>query len=968
MTANLSKIGMGRDGGLYYIDDPAREATAAVQPRDDYYTRDGGGIWRSTGGTIVRDGSIIDRRTFQDLCAGIHPGTGSPAVRGAGAQHRAGWDLTLACPKSMSLLWATGTVEQRGMLERLQKEAVGEALQLLDWEALLEVRSGAGGHSRARPTDVIIGQFQHYTSREGDPHLHIHNVIINVAGCTDSKTRTLEPERLYDAQHLIGAGFRAALAQRLVAEGFVLRSAGRGQFEIAGFPAQCLQAFSKRSAQIENVVDRNASAAQKQLATLQTRRSKMALPGPDDLLRDWQEELARLGIDPWQAVIAPTPGLEVEPLLAMENNRERMLDPPEVAGSGPVAISASLLLRTQSVITRTTLLTAAFREASLRGLGIGAVYAELEELERDGILTRLDDERIGRTAMPDLGAAWTTPAIAACEACMLRATIRPAERVWFDLAKVRAALGAAIHLSQEQREAVELTASEDGVCLIEAGAGTGKTTLARVLVQAAEASKLTVLALAPSWVAADEIAASTGIAAQAIAKWRSDLVRGTGRPLDADTVILVDEAGMVGTRDMEAILSSAVEKGCKVVLLGDRRQLASVPGANALGAISDLLQRQGSLTDVRRQAVPWQRAASTVMARGDSEAGLRTYARHGRVNLVQGEEAARAEAIRGWSEFRRQHGEETLMVTRRNSDATLLNHAAREVLRSEGQLTSPDVYLPSINRKKLQVDISLAIGDRIRFGETLPNFGIRNGTRATVQGLRPVGNGNFQVSFALDDGRVVADWWSAFSRSRIGQSPDAPRISHAYAGTAYAAQGRTVPAAVLYLSQASDAREVYVGLTRHVHDARIVVERSRLDAAVRARQADPRVDPTDVAMLQSLCVEAQRYAEKENVIDYLEDRAAFIATGVVSVPTPAPALDLSKAVRAAAEIAREEVDREKLFNRAVVGRLILRMQDRLSNPAQPVEKRIRLLLQRPKLEIEIDREAALEHPPPAHER
>ncbi len=959
MTANLSKIGLGRDGGAYYIDDPAREATAAVH-RDDYYTRDGGGVWRSTGGSIVRDGAVIDRATFQDLCAGIHPATGASAVRGAGAQHRAGWDLALACPKSLSLLWATGSSEQRAMIERMQAEAVQEALMLLDKEVLLEVRSGAGGHRRARATDLVIGQFRHYTSREGDPHLHVHNVIINVAGCADGKMRTLEPERLFDAQHLNGAAFRSALAQRLVTAGFRIRSAGRGQFEVAGSTAECLQAFSKRSVQIESIVDRSASAAQKQLATLQTRRSKIELPSPEALQQRWRDELAIFDIDPWRMIEEPARERDTGRAITADD-RDQSFDPPEVAGSSPIAIAASMLFRTQSVITRTALLTEAFRNASLKGVGIDAVYAELSEVERRGGLVRLDCEQIGHhRVLPELGSAWTTPAIAACEARMLRATSRPAERTWIDPSNVETALAAAPHLSQEQREAVTLAANMDGVCLIEAGAGTGKTTLARVVVDAARASNLKVQALAPSWVAADEIARSIGIEAKAIAKWRHDLAQAPTPSLDADSLILVDEAGMVGTRDMEAILSTAAERQCKVVLLGDRRQLASVPGANALGAVADLLQRQASLTEVRRQAVPWQRAASVVMARGDSEAGLRAYARHDKVQLVEGEEAARDCALRAWTDFRRIHGQDTLLVTRKNSDATRLNQEARKILRSEGRLTTSEILVSSLDRKKNRVDLALAVGDRVRFGETLSSYGIRNGTRGSVQAIDSAEQGKVIVTFALDNGRIVEDRWGAFARSRVGRPPEAPRISHAYAGTVYAAQGRTVPAAVLYISQAPDARDLYVGLTRHVQDARIIVEQSRLDAAVRSRQADPRIAPSKVAMLEALFVEAQRFAEKSNVVDFVDERQFFIETGVVRPPGLAPALNTAGAARSAREIMREDVERSSRSIHLVLQRSIALLQ-RVRAIAHPIEQRIRSML--PKQHVDVARTATPQREP-----
>ncbi len=154
-------------------------------------------------------------------------------------------------------------------------------------------------------------------------------------------------------------------------------------------------------------------------------------------------------------------------------------------------------------------------------------------------------------------------------------------------AAVDAALEAAPHLSGEQRDAVRSAATRDGVVLIEAGAGTGKTTTAQALVDAAHRSGLKVVGLSPSWVAADELAASTGIAAQAIARWRHDRAHDGGAPLDDRTLVILDEAGMVGTRDMEAVLTAARDAGSKVALVGDRRQLASVARASALRAVAD---------------------------------------------------------------------------------------------------------------------------------------------------------------------------------------------------------------------------------------------------------------------------------------------------------------------------------------------------------------------------------------------
>ena len=154
-----------------------------------------------------------------------------------------------------------------------------------------------------------------------------------------------------------------------------------------------------------------------------------------------------------------------------------------------------------------------------------------------------------------------------------------------------------------------------------------------MIVDAARRSGLKVSALAPSWVAADEPTKSTGVDAQAIAKWRFDRTRGQGQALDEKTLILVDEAGMTGTRELSAILVAAKEAGAKSVLLGDRRQLAAVPGG-CIGRCSAPYSRASYGRRSSGRGRP-----SVVMARGAAEAGLRAYVARDRALFVEGADA-----------------------------------------------------------------------------------------------------------------------------------------------------------------------------------------------------------------------------------------------------------------------------------------------------------------------------------------
>lgn len=924
MTASLHTLGAGRDAGLYYVNDPNREARP--RSRDEYYIRDGGGVWWTTGETIVRNGAAIDKESFRDLCAGIDPRTGERLVRGAGPKHRAGWDITFSAPKSLSILWMAGDEQQRATLHALHRAAVEDALRFLVDERLVEVRLGSGGYLREPAADVIVGRFDHYTSREGDAAIHTHAVLLNTAR-SGEKYRTLEPEKLFEHQLVLGAAFRASLAHRLAAIGFPLREAGRNQFEIAGIPQSLIETFSKRSRQIEELVGRDATGAQKELAALATRGSKDEVPVGEMLEARWKDELARTGIDPWHAVRDFVPSRGVAAAI------DRDLDPPEIEGAGPVAVAASKLFRHQSVITRKELVHGALIEAAIRAVSIDQVWAELRSYEERGVVRKLNGE--GRAEY------WTTPAIAFAEASLLRSADRLNEQDWFAPDALEAALANAPYLSQEQVDAIRFAANRDGVTICEAPAGTGKTVMTKAFVDAARRSGLRILGLTPTWVAADELSKSCGIEACAIAKWRYDLERKIGSEIDANTVIVIDETGLAGVRDLETVLRVAHDAHAKVVCLGDRRQLQAVPGGSALKAISDVIARGAVLSQVRRQTEDWQRAASMVMARGDSDAGLRAYAQHRKLEVVSGEAKAQARVIEMWSSYRHAHGDDVLIVTRRNSDAAALNRAARAVLRSEGRLVGEDLPLPAVGRDKKVGTIELAQGDLIRFSENLPRFRIRNGTRATIERVAR-DNADVKIAVRLDDGRTIETEWGSLARERAEGPPRPPRISLAYAGTAYSVQGRTSAAAVLYVAKPTDAREVYVGLTRHRIDAYVIAERDRLEAAVAKHHLDPRMVPGEAAIRERLFHEATSYAEKVNVVDFVDDRVEFARTGQLRLRPEVGTLNVGRVARAARRML--EASRE-LSAGSSLSMPVWRLIDRARHIRQDIAQRVRQIIQ-----------------------
>jgi len=179
---------------------------------------------------------------------------------------------------------------------------------------------------------------------------------------------------------------------------------------------------------------------------------------------------------------------------------------------------------------------------------------------------------------------------------------------------------------------------------------------------------------------------------------------------------------------------------------------------------------------------------------------------------------------------------------------------------------------------------------------------IRNGTRGRIEGYAKRSGGSVRLAIRLEDGRLIEDAWSGFAQKRRRRHAGIPKVVHAVAGSVYSVQGRTSLATVHHIASAADARETYVALTRHRHDVRIVVESERLFSIFRSRQEDPRMAPTRSLLLERLFQEARRYHEKANVIDHVEDRMRFIASGQVELPRPQGRLNIGVAAEAARRV------------------------------------------------------------------
>jgi Ti-type conjugative transfer relaxase TraA len=347
-------------------------------------------------------------------------------------------------------------------------------------------------------------------------------------------------------------------------------------------------------------------------------------------------------------------------------------------------------------------------------------------------------------------------------------------------------------LSDEQRSAFEHVTAGRGLSVVVGYAGTGKSAMIGVAREAWESAGYTVRGAALSGIAAEGLEHGSGIASRTIASLEHQWGQGREQLTSRD-VLVIDEAGMVGTRQMERVLSHAADAGAKVVLVGDPQQLQAIEAGAAFRAIHE---RHGGveISEVRRQHDGWQQDATRHLATGRTGQAIHAYGERGMVHPTETREAAREELIERWDRDRQGSPSETrIILTHTNDEVRELNLAARGRMRVAGGL-GEDVSIKAERGER-----QFASGDRIMFLRNERGLGVKNGTLGIVEQVTLQ-----RMAVRTDDGRSVAF-----------DTKDYAHIDHGYAATIHKAQGMTVDRTHVLATPGMDSHGAYVALSRH---------------------------------------------------------------------------------------------------------------------------------------------------------
>lgn len=761
---SIGKLGKGQE--RYYLDKVAEGA-------EDYYSGEGEaeGQWLGSAAEALGLSGTVEADQLTAMLTGNNPATGEPlGLRAVGGGAVPGFDLTFSVPKSASLLWALGDSETSAAVTAAVERSTEAALGYLEREACW-TRRGANAEF-VKGNGFLATGFRHRSSRAGDPQVHIHALIANATQGPDGKWTRLYHPAIYDhaktAGYIFEAHFRSELTRRL---GVRWQEVRNGIAEIEGFADEHLREFSTRRQQILEATGPDASARSRQVATLATRTSKEDV-SQETLRERWHAKAKEIGLS--AEVIGGT----------ME--RTAPAAAPSIEGlDDRVTAGASHFDR---------------RDAIQAVAALARDGADAAEVERAADAFLASGEVVPLGSGPK-GERFTTRRIWELE----REALATAEKMRTDgpdpagaMVAERAVLSRPT-LKDDQAEMVRrLLAERSGIAVVIGEAGTGKTFALVVAAEGWAAEGIELRAAAPTWRAANVMRAE-GLPAQSIASLLAELDRPDSRGLARGSVLLVDEAGMVGSADLARLIDHAHRANAKLVLIGDPEQLSEIEAGGLFRAIAE----RGEpiyLSEVVRHRFEVEREGAKLIRDGEGAEAIRLYRSEERVIVAPDAEARREAMVSDWQEAFAS-GEDVVMVAKRNAEVDQLNALARQRMKEAGRLAGAEIEVGGQ---------SFAAGDLLITRVNDRRNAIYNRERWEVAEVDPVDRR--VVLRGVDQDRTVEVGPDYLSRTN--PHSDAPALQHAYAITTYSAQGTTVDRALVAADASMDKQELYVAASR----------------------------------------------------------------------------------------------------------------------------------------------------------
>ncbi len=817
------------------------------------------GAWGGAGARQLGLTGVVDQQSFERLCDNLDPRDGKPLTVRTRTDRTVGYDFTFSVPKSVSLLY--GMTGDKEILSAF-RAAVDETMREIESEMKTRVRRFNKDTDR-ETGNAVWAEFIHTTARPivgvPDPQLHAHCFVFNSTWDQEERRwkagqfRGLKADAPY-----FQAAFRVRLAGKLQDMGLaIIRK--RDDFEIEGISAATLKKFSRRTEQIEKVAAELGITDPERKAELgaTTREKKDKRLSHKELQRDWKGRLGE------------------QELKALATAYRRQGPKAQQVGGEKEAVDHSLahsFLREPSVAER-KLVT----EALKRGLGSVTVEGVQRELARRPLIRAEVD---GRTVV-------TTPEMKAIEDRLVRYAREGRGRLLPICSPDRPF--SCRWLNEGQKAAVRhvLSESRDFITMVRGAPGTGKTTLEEEINKALAERHVPVAALAPSTTAVDELRDKAGFTGAAtIAHFLRDTRMQQGI---RSGVMLIDEASMVGSRDMLRLFEIARQQQARIVLVGDKRQHRSVSAGEPLRQLEEAGVPVCEVSQIIRQEHGDYRKAAEALTEGRTADGFAELDKLGWIREIP-------HAGRYWSmaqgylstvleKNRKGESKTALCISPTHAEGARVTNFIRGALKAEGKLKDERTlatWIPARLTDPQKADATqYEPGDLLQFHQLAP--GHKNGSRLIVREgtslplayadrfevYRPA-----QLSLAVGDRvRVTVNGWTKDGKHKLNNGAlysvrgwteqGDPVIDHGwvidksfghlslgYCVTSHVAEGRTVDKVFIAMGSqsfgATNQRSFLVPVTRGRAQAVIFTD-SKEQLLRAAQRPDQPLSATEVA-------------------------------------------------------------------------------------------------------------------------
>jgi conjugative relaxase-like TrwC/TraI family protein len=709
---------------------------------DDYYTKgcDPPGTFHGSAlkDLGLKDGERVTQETFSNLWDGLTPDGKKRLVQHQrGRAHRGGWDCVFTLDKAGSLAYARMTPEERSIADEKLAAKVNEVMGYFE-NTFATSRVGKGGEEKVK-AKLIWGDFGHITARTQDtdtpdPHWHHHCTVFNVStrdrgnGRIDSGT--IESKAFYTRQRLLSAIWDTAAAQVFREMGYL--TAGHGKdAKLEAVPKELCEEFSKRHEAIEEArAGRNGHAADRR-AWNDTREAKKHVPRAE-LFAHWGKDFDQRGF--------------TQDAFHHHRKKKALVNVVDEV-TGALDRAAKNLTKHQSYFTEARYLEEVCTEARGKGVAVDVLVDAVKyRLQNKSLMVELgkigDDVYHTTAEMMDAEKKYlgllegvkgkNTHQVR--EASVLQA-IRETE------AEESKKTGKQIRFTDEQRAAVfRFARGDDQIVTLTGDAGSGKSLCMAAVRRGFALDGYTVLGCALARRAAHNLEEGSGMKSYSVAKligseelgFKGDLDKGIldqakhavrqigkaairsvcedlkhtpiigaylprgGKPtpyqpvtVDEKTVVILDEAGLVGMREMTSLIEKVVsERGGRLCLVGDAKQLSPISAGNGFRAATAILDPNGEsrLTRIIRQRAEEDREAVRAIARGDAKEAFDSYMKRGLLHIGNTQNDAMRQMVADWKKEGMKNPKENLLLCATNKERFELNKIAQAEMKRAGLL------------------------------------------------------------------------------------------------------------------------------------------------------------------------------------------------------------------------------------------------------------------------------------------